>query len=407
MNPQMKPVMNRGKNIASQSGVTLVELMIALTISLIIMLGVGTVYLSNKKSFKLQEEFARLQENGRYAVNYMARFVRDAGYAGCASGTVGAITNDLNNPNDVTWNFETGIEGYEYTGTGPNQTYTLSSSNPSPSSSPGSWTAIGSNNPDAAFVDGSADAPIPGSDILVSRSADGNGVRIKQSNNSAQLFLTVTTEEPGACADGSDRISGICVGDELMVSDCKKSIVFDSTAVQKAGSSGNFKLNISHAASGQPGNAVTSWGGANPGPERTFTPGSEVFKISTKVFYVGQGANGPALFVKIGDAPGRELVEGVENMQVLYGEDTDSSGVANHYVSADQVTDFKDVVSVKVSLLLRTIKELGYRESNSTATYALGGFNAATATTINPVDDKRTRKVISSTIRLRNRAFTL
>ena len=94
-----------------QRGVTLVELMIAITISSIVMLGIGSVYTSSKRSFKLQEEFSRLQENGRFAINYITRFVRGAGYSGCASAVKNNLTNNLNNSTDHPWAFDTGIEG--------------------------------------------------------------------------------------------------------------------------------------------------------------------------------------------------------------------------------------------------------------------------------------------------------
>ena len=42
-------------------GITLVELMVALVVSSIVLLGVATVYSSSKRSYKLQEEFSRLQ----------------------------------------------------------------------------------------------------------------------------------------------------------------------------------------------------------------------------------------------------------------------------------------------------------------------------------------------------------
>ena len=108
-----------------QRGVTLIELMIAITISSIIMIGIGTVYTSSKRSFKLQEEFSRLQENGRFAINYITRFVRAAGYSGCSAALHNNYDSILNNDTDNPWNFNTGLEGYEYVGTEPNTAVTL------------------------------------------------------------------------------------------------------------------------------------------------------------------------------------------------------------------------------------------------------------------------------------------
>jgi len=41
-------------------------------------------------------------------------------------------------------------------------------------------------------------------------------------------------------------------------------------------------------------------------------------------------------------------------MQLLYGEDSDGDAAANDFRSASNVVDFRDVVSVKVGLLVRS-----------------------------------------------------
>lgn len=49
------------------------------------------------------------------------------------------------------------------------------------------------------------------------------------------------------------------------------------------------------------------------------------------------------------------LVSGVENMQILYGEDVDGNGTADRYVPSDFATlDMTRVVSVRVSLLFQS-----------------------------------------------------
>ena len=59
----MKMLKQHNNYSRKQRGVTLVELMIAITIGSIIMVGISSVYTSSKRSYKLQEEFSRLQEN--------------------------------------------------------------------------------------------------------------------------------------------------------------------------------------------------------------------------------------------------------------------------------------------------------------------------------------------------------
>ena len=63
-------------------GFSLVELMVALVITLILLAGIGQIFLSSKKSFVIQDSLGRMQENGRYAMETLAQDVRRAGYWG-------------------------------------------------------------------------------------------------------------------------------------------------------------------------------------------------------------------------------------------------------------------------------------------------------------------------------------
>jgi type IV pilus assembly protein PilW len=84
-------------------------------------------------------------------------------------------------------------------------------------------------------------------------------------------------------------------------------------------------------------------------------------------------------------------------MQILYGEDTNDDRVADLYVAADGVGDWARVVSLKVGLLMRT--PVDARTDPDTATYAILGA------TVDPLDQRRVRRVVSWTIALRNRVL--
>ena len=73
-----------------QRGVTLVELLVALALSLGVLVGLSAVYIASKQSFRFQETAGRLQEDGTYALETIARDLRMAGFAGCKG--VDAIT---------------------------------------------------------------------------------------------------------------------------------------------------------------------------------------------------------------------------------------------------------------------------------------------------------------------------
>jgi len=89
-------IMNIGAT--RQAGLTLLELMISLTLGLILLTGIGTIYVGSNQTYRVQEQNARIQESGRYAIEILGRSLRQAGYwnmpAGSALPVVGtAITS--------------------------------------------------------------------------------------------------------------------------------------------------------------------------------------------------------------------------------------------------------------------------------------------------------------------------
>jgi len=90
-----------GLTTSKQLGVTLVELMIALVISLVLTLGAITIFQSNKETNIVQEQMSRVQENARMALRWIISDIRGAGFAGCGSlsDPVGQIdVNIIANP---------------------------------------------------------------------------------------------------------------------------------------------------------------------------------------------------------------------------------------------------------------------------------------------------------------------
>jgi len=80
-------------------GFSLTELMVALVIALILMAGIGQIFLSSKKSFNVQSALGRQQENGRYAVNVITQDLRRAGYWG-GNADITQITGTLGQASD-------------------------------------------------------------------------------------------------------------------------------------------------------------------------------------------------------------------------------------------------------------------------------------------------------------------
>src|SRR5438874_879166 len=68
---------------SKQSGMSLVEVMLASALGLFLILGFIQIYLSVQKTFNLQQEIIGIQESGRFAVHFLDERIRMAGYAHC------------------------------------------------------------------------------------------------------------------------------------------------------------------------------------------------------------------------------------------------------------------------------------------------------------------------------------
>lgn len=402
--------MKQPQQIKRVFGITLIELMIAIGVSLILMLGVGTVFINSKRTYVVQEDFARLQENARVAMKHLQTDIRLAGFVGCAFNPLAETENELDaltntENNDFLSNFRVGLEGFEATNTGPNTDVTLASAT-------ATWAGSdGGNVP--SEISGANPAPMPGSDILIIRHANDSGLRLSQNKEAANLRI----HSLGYTVNGSNcvpELENLCQGDILLVSDCKKARIFQATGVQNDGA-GQIKIVHSNASGYTPGNRISSWGGSSTDPDERFeAEDSQLLKYKAFAYYVAfvPNTSTPALYRKSavpGSAP-EQLVRDVENMQVLYGLDLEKNGtaslgdgVANRYVTANNISASRDnVVSARVSLLMRTPDELPNRPVNAGA-YLVASSVSTMATRVTPPSDRRLRKVITTTVKLRNK----
>jgi len=447
----------------TQRGITLIELMVAMAISSIIMLGISNIYLSTKKSAVIHDEFARVQDNIRYASNTLALNIRNAGYYGCAvAQNPTTISNRINRNELINFNLETGIFGFEAVGSNVGNA-PLVINTTAVSGTAADWVAVGQPaptptvpTPKIKFIDATGledkttnlntavpdtvfKRAIAGSDILVLRTATGLGIKAAQEDTDTFVYLEDTTGgwEVGACPQNAgianvDGISGICELDILMMTDCTpRAVIFKATNFTQVGGGAVgacvdpakpcFRLDhVAGLASGDNRDPAL-WSG------KRFNTDAEVMRIRTRTFFVGISAPGdvpvitePTLYVR-NDAQlfPDPLIEGVENMQILYGVDTTGNGIANRYYSANNVPDldgdpstvFEGVVSIKLSLLVRTPQDMpGVNRTvadYANLTYAM--VSPASPITIDPIPvdatstDRRMRKVVNLTINLRNK----
>ena len=109
----------------------------------------------------------------------------------------------------------------------------------------------------------------------------------------------------------------------------------------------------------------------------------------------------------VGAGVALEIAEGVESMQVLYGEDRtvgaadDDVLLPTAYVPINAVVAPINIRTVKISLLMRTVNPLP-QLNPSVNNFDLFGWAAGNTTTITNANDARARRVFTTTVFLRN-----
>ncbi|HEU4623283.1 MAG TPA: PilW family protein [Steroidobacteraceae bacterium] len=343
-------------------GLSLIELMIAMTISLIVLAAVGWVYQGTVQTYRNHDALSRMQEGARYAFELISKDLRMAGTTGCPFQT---SANVLNGAED---DWYKNLFGQPIVNLDKN---------------------------------GTADTVTELSDALSILRADISNEYIVSSHDSAGAVFTLTKEHD------------IPQGALLVATDCNNAAVFQASAVSAT--------TVTHAAgAGTPGNSTVNLG--NGGGAITYPAGSRLYRLNAVTYYVGKNAAGePSLFrltPKGADATPtpEELVEGVEDLQVTFGVDTstprdgivDMAVAGAPYVTASWIDDpaqaaalgatakerWDRVVSVRVSMLMRTVED---RVIPVKQKYSFNGTNG-----IDP-GDRRLRKVFTHVIQVRNR----
>ena len=77
-----------------QNGLTLIELLIAMLLGTLMILGATSMFTANKRVYKEIDYQGRLAENARFAMEMMIRDLRMTGFIGCAIQQ--DVSSDLN-----------------------------------------------------------------------------------------------------------------------------------------------------------------------------------------------------------------------------------------------------------------------------------------------------------------------
>lgn len=295
--------------VSFQRGLSLIELMISITIGLIILVALSTLFINQSKSRVELDKSNRMIDNGRYALEVLSTNLSLAGYYGefSPSAIFPAVPAALPNPcsttaSDMAAALQLAVQGYDAA--------TLTSTIASPPCGL---------------------SPKAGSDILVIR-------RVSTTTPIAQAVALAGTHYFQASLCQYDGVPYIV--DTVPANFILRKLTCTPTSTTPYADLRQFVVQVYFVS---PNNK--SGDGVPTLKRMELDPTSHTF-VTTP------------------------LVEGIDYMQIEYGLDTNNDGVADNYVTAPALADWPNVVAVKVYILARNTETTkGYTDNK---TYSLG-----------------------------------
>ncbi|KZY89004.1 hypothetical protein A3752_06025 [Oleiphilus sp. HI0081] len=367
------------------SGLSLIELMIGLVISSILMIGVSNIYFNSRESDTFTNELSRIQETGRQAIDFLARDIRMAGYQGCMDPATVAVNIIANNPPTENF-FKSALIGFEVE---DNNWATDNDIDPLTGD-------IIRNNGEYFRNEDFVDNALVGSDVISIQGATVANAQLVGNMTAANANIQISNNDMGFVQD-----------DIVVIASCQNADMFRITNNPNAGAN----VTLAHAMGSNSDNRLS----------QPYTDSAQIMRFESVVYFVAatgrttdRGIPINALYRATDTMSNtanpnftvEELISGVDNMQVLYGERLVNGNL--RYVTADEVDDMQLVESVQLGLLISGKREVLL--TNDEASYLLPGETIQSSTSDAEViydSDRRLRREFSTTINLRNRRTTI
>jgi type IV pilus assembly protein PilW len=299
------------------------------------------IFISNKKTYQTQDALSEVQEAGRFALQFLSEPIQMAGYTGC--GNMELIpTIDVRKASDQEMDVGSATRGFE---SRTDLINALTASYPS-----FTWTGAATNM-------------VAGTDVIsiFYMQADGTVV----SGNTTPVNSNIKI---------NGNPTGIAQNDSVMITDCQVAYVISVTNSPGTAALGSGDVTLTHGGSNNASNGYCK------NNDCTVTPntGAQVARFVENVYYIGTnaGRTTTSLYridvgqsVSSGTLVQDELVEGIADMQLVYGVDIDDDRIVDEYqpassIAANVTQDYngdgtagnaddgwRQVVSVQIGLL--------------------------------------------------------
>ena len=312
-----------------QAGFSLIELMLALALGMLVVTGIVQLFLGNTVAYNLLTGQARLQENGRLALDFLSTAVRNAGYFGCAPERENILYGLNGSGNSIFLaNAEWPVQAFHNGGGVPSQ----------------------AGLPNTAISDA-------GADVLTIRTMGQPQLRLQQ--------VLQPDESPVVPAVGGD--SPFDTGDIVVVADCDQAVIFNVTGVSVAGD--DATLDWDTFGLGSYDNRAANFADGLSLIGRSYGADALLGPVQTNSFFIAEstsvtnnrGDRPLSLWLREGTADPVELIAGVEDIRVLFGIDTtpnDGEVNASRYVTFPEVPNISDIVTIRISVTVNSVDEV-------------------------------------------------
>lgn len=328
-----------------QSGMTLPELMIGMLLGILILLGLTSLFVQTKRSFKQDELVARMQEDARFA---MSELRHDIGMAGFWASVLDG--NVIEETGDVAAMAGANIPLYKYDVP---------------------MTIVDNAVAGSTVLGQALDDLVPGTDAIGIVKLAGAPTAIGEADGS------------GATIDANVKAAR----DILLTDDAN--IAYLQT---------NGVVAMMTTATDAPNTAADVLAlGAAPAEFSYWRYDPEIYWIRDYAVTAGDGI--PTLCRKYllnGAIVTEAIAQGIEDLQIEYGIDQDGDGYADQYVANPSAAQMVQVISARIYMLARSTEaDLNYLNDH---TYIYS--NSANA----PADpqDNFYRRVFTTTVKIRN-----
>ncbi len=298
----------------SVDGFSIVELMIVITLGLMITAVIASIFVTGNKNYNQDDRYARMQENGRFAMNAVVQDLSMAGFWGYLAENTSSVA--AYGTGCVTYNLQSPIQHI--------------------------------NSPTASAA-ASANSCVPSGTFVA---------------NTDVLTIKRVAGRPESSLTGKENKVFLEVGGTT-------GILALGSALAPNFSSKSYWLYQSH----------------------TYYIANKTSASGTVPTLYRAGLSGTST---------GELIEGIENIQVQFGIDSDATadGVPNYFTSSPSSTELAKAYVARVSILVRTLTPDPDTSYQNTSTYDLGEG------AIPPFNDRYQRMVFTSTVALRNLNYT-